>query len=130
MMAAAAATALSLGAISAGAQGTQRTAAQNAWCAVHTNQCSPQRDIRHDRSDVVKDLHKVQRNRRAVSANVRDLQADRSMYGTNPTPAQRREMASDRARIANQRASIRSADRGIAADHRDVRRDRWRTDGD
>lgn len=124
----AAATALSLGALSAGAQGTQRTASQNAWCAIHANDCRTVRDTRHDRSDIVRDLQKVQRNKRAVNANVRDLRADRSVTAGNPSPAQRGDMERDRSRIANERANIRSADRGIAVDRRDIRRDRKRAD--
>ena len=130
MMAAATAIGLSFGAMSAGAQGPQRTAAQNAWCAVHMNHCSPQRDHRRDRSDIVKDLRGVQRARTAVSANRRELRADQSAYAIDPTAAGRREVSRDRARIASEHAAIRAADRGIATDRRDLRRDRRQANDD
>ena len=130
MVAAATAIGLSLGVMSAGAQGTQRTAAQNAWCAVHMNQCNPQHDNRHDRSDIVKDLRKVQRTRTAVSANRRDLRADQSAYAIDPSPAGRREVSRDRARIASEHAAIHSADRGIVTDRRELRRDRRQPNDD
>lgn len=129
-IAATAAAAISIAAGSAGAQSTGRTAAQNAWCAVHIAACQPQRDVRHDRSAVVRDLEKVQRQRRQVRADARDLRTDRSMYSPYPAPAARRDMYGDRVMMARTQQRIAAEQRDIRRDSRDIRADREDRDRD
>ncbi len=122
-------TALSVGAAVAGAQSTPRTAAQNAWCATHAGQCVRQRDVRRDRTGIVKDMNKVRRQRVDVRKDVRDIRTDRARYGSNPTPAQQRDLARDRTGIRDDRQDVRAGKHDVRTDRRDVRRDR-KGDGD
>ncbi len=119
---------LSVGAATAGAQSTPRTAAQNAWCATHAGQCVAQRDVRRDRTDIVKDMNKIRRQRVDVRKDAHDIRTDRARYGSNPTPAQQRDLARDRAGIRDDRQDVKSAKHDVRTDRRDVKRDR-KTDG-
>ena len=127
-IAATAAVAISIATGSAGAQSTGRTAAQNAWCAVHISACQAQQEVRHDRSAIVHDLEKVQRQRGQIRADGRDLRADRSMYSPYSDPATRRDMYGDRVMIARTQQRIAAEQRDIRRDRRDIRADR--EDGD